>query len=44
MVRLGKQISDPIKLKVWGIYGFRVDSSKYLSPILTGAYEAKLCF
>lgn len=45
MVRLGKQISDPLKLKVQGTtYGFRVDLSKYLSPMFTGAYDANSCF
>ena len=42
--RLGKQIYDPLMPKVEGIYGFRTDSSNYLSPMLTGTYEANSCF
>ena len=45
MVTLGKQIVDPLNLKVQGmIYGFRIDSSKYLSLVLTRTYDANSCF
>ena len=45
MVTLGKQIADPLNLKVQSMtYGFRIDSSEYRSLVLTGAYDANSCF